>query len=87
MIETMIYCYKKNKFQAMKLLILVSFVFGLVVCIPKVRVLINLPSEPGPTRRPTIYRSALAAPEKFTSKEEPQEKPGNKDLDNYSYVM
>ena len=65
----------------MKLLILVSFCFGLVVCIPKVRVIFNLPSEPGPTRRPTIYRSALAAPEKFTSVEEPQEKPGNKDLD------
>ena len=60
----------------MKLLILIAFCLAFVACIPRDRLIINVPNESGPARRPTIYRAALAVPEEFASEKEPIEKAG-----------
>ena len=84
MIETKIYCNKGASSRShisglvMKLSMLLIFCVEFVAC--KVQVFLNYipmaPLDTGPAKRPTIYRSAPAVPEKFLSDGEPKERRG-----------
>ena len=83
--DTEIYCYEQTTFRshisssAMKLLIILTFCLGFVVC--RDTLMINLPSETGPSPMPAIYQSIPAVPEEFLPEEEPPyKKVGNTEL-------
>ena len=60
----------------MKLLVLLTFCFGFVVCIPWDQVILRIRDESGPTPTPNIYRSGPDVSEEVT--EVPDEAPVNK---------
>ena len=80
MIETKIYCNKGASSRGhisglvMKLSILLTFCIGFVAC--RDQVFLNYIHDSRHAQRPTIYRSAPSAPEKFLSEGVPKEKAG-----------
>ena len=52
----------------MKLLILLTFCVGFVVCVPRDRIILIVPAESGPAPMPKIYQSGPVVPEEAPAK-------------------
>ena len=52
----------------MKLLILLTFCVGFVVCVPRDRIILIVPAESGPAPMPKIYQSGPVVPKEAPAK-------------------
>ena len=52
----------------MKLLILLTFCVGFVVCVPRDRIILIVPAESGPAPMPKIYQSDPVVPKEAPAK-------------------